>query len=221
MYELNDLLATMSHPEKQRLLSNFYEDAYSMGIYNSTGSISVWDKVMETVSFQKGLDAGCGCGYGLSNARKAGYNVYGLDFAPSARKKWDGLGISDYCVVGDIMKIPFKDNEFDFVVCNDVFEHLLEEDIPKTLAEIYRVGSDKFCLVACISPESFPVAGQIHAHITVKPGQWWQMKFDEAGFILAGEMETIYDAKFGSVDHYGIFAVKDKEPYLKGKSFHN
>lgn len=219
--ELSDLLINKTYTEKRALLNEFYEDAYAMGIYNSTGSLSVWEKVMDALTFDKGLDVGCGSGYGLKNAREAGYNVYGIDLAPSARKRWEKLCIADYCVVGNILNLPFKDNEFDFVLCNDVFEHLLEEDIPQALSELYRVGSDKFCLIAATTKESFPVGGRIHAHITIKPDQWWQMKFDEAGFIVAGKIESLYTEIFGSVDHYGIFAVKNKEPYLKGKSFRN
>jgi ubiquinone/menaquinone biosynthesis C-methylase UbiE len=40
-------------------------------------------------------------------------------------------------VLADICKLPFADNEFDFILCNHVLEHI--PDDYKALQEIYRV----------------------------------------------------------------------------------
>ena len=38
-------------------------------------------------------------------------------------------------------KFPFKDNEFDYVICSHVLEHIPVQDLPLFLSEIQRVSS--------------------------------------------------------------------------------
>ena len=40
-------------------------------------------------------------------------------------------------VKADILKLPFEDNSFDFILCNHVLEHI--EDDSKAMSELYRV----------------------------------------------------------------------------------
>ncbi|MHA2347257.1 MAG: class I SAM-dependent methyltransferase [Candidatus Hodarchaeales archaeon] len=83
---------------------------------------------------KKALDIGCGAGKLL---REDSENFLGIDVNErvlkiAAEKKLRVLKASGCC-------LPFKDDEFDAVNCDNVIEHLLPEDAYKLLVEASRV----------------------------------------------------------------------------------
>lgn len=92
------------------------------------------------------LDAGCGEGFVLSHLKKQGIiaKATGIDVSEdavaAARKNVSGITFTS-C---SIYKLPFKDNEFDTVLCNEVLEHL--ESPEKALAELKRVARNRIIL---------------------------------------------------------------------------
>ena len=87
------------------------------------------------------LDLGCGEGYIMS---LLGKNTVGLDVSGEAleiaKRKLGELGRDGVELVhGTATKLPFKDAEFDTVVCSEVMEHLLESDAERMLDETERV----------------------------------------------------------------------------------
>ena len=75
----------------------------------------------------KCLDLGAGAGIYKETVKKAGYEYVGLDPEPRAPDMIKGVAED----------LPFKDNEFDLVICIDVLEHLKDEKIP--MREVFRV----------------------------------------------------------------------------------
>lgn len=75
------------------------------------------------------LDAGCGEGVLVEEFRSKGHSIEGLDLNYE----------SEYVNQGNILDMPYTDNNFDVVIMLDVFEHLSFEDQPKALSEIKRV----------------------------------------------------------------------------------
>jgi SAM-dependent methyltransferase len=75
------------------------------------------------------LDAGCGEGVLVEEFRNKGWNIVGLDLNYN----------SNFVERGDILSMPFEDEQFDCVLFLDVFEHLAFVDQPKALVEIGRV----------------------------------------------------------------------------------
>lgn len=59
-------------------------------------------------------------------------------------------------VVGSVLSMPFKDGEFDCVLCCQVLEHLRFEDFPAALSEVRRVTS---CRVILSLPDKRRRAG--------------------------------------------------------------
>ena len=86
------------------------------------------------------LDAGCGEGVLVSELRKKGYQVWGLDFNYGAQ----------HIIPGDLTKIPFKKNMFDLVLMLDVIEHLSIQNQEIAMKEIHRVLKSKGTLIASI-----------------------------------------------------------------------
>jgi len=87
------------------------------------------------------LDAGCGPGtYGIMLA-KEGNKVIGVEISPQAtevaRERANEKGVIFLPVVGDLERLPFKDNSFDICFCGWVLHHF--PDIGTAVAELKRV----------------------------------------------------------------------------------
>lgn len=87
------------------------------------------------------LDVGCGLGYFISLLRKFGIEAYGLEISKYAISQVNRK-IKPFVKEGDILHIPYKDEEFDLVTSYHVLEHIYQEDIPKAIGECTRVTSN-------------------------------------------------------------------------------
>lgn len=83
---------------------------------------------------RKLFDAGCGTGLMLRHFPEASI---GLDINPRNLKKAKIHAPQAKLVLGDIEKIPFKNNSFSTIVCTEVLEHLPTPSV--ALKEIFRV----------------------------------------------------------------------------------
>ena len=110
------------------------------------------------------------------------------------------MNIAQRCSVAPAHDMPmFPDNEFDFVMCCDVMEHVPESYVERTLKEIYRVGSDKFMFAIAIATAS-SVGGTVQTHCTVAPPDWWEKQVANAGFkIVHCQIEEDHHVVFGCV----------------------
>ena len=81
---------------------------------------------------KKLLDVGCG----RKTCVRDGYETIGIDLSP----KTDARIVCDI----DHHKLPFKDNSFDLIICNNVLEHVC--NFMSVLNEIYRVAKPS-CLI--------------------------------------------------------------------------
>lgn len=104
----------------------------------------------ENLTNRKLLDAGCGKAPLLRELQHMQRNIklYGIDISEEriqqAKKNSSGLTLK----VGDIERMEFKDETFDFVIACEVFEHL---DYPqKAIKECHRVLKDKGQLLISI-----------------------------------------------------------------------
>lgn len=105
------------------------------------------DKMLTPLSFKSVLDAGCGEGLLLGRMQKhiRGKRVFGIDIDPlqvkTARKN---IHFGNFAV-GDIYKLPFKKQQFDLVLCTEVFEHVNKPSL--ALKELFRV-TKKYCVLS-------------------------------------------------------------------------
>lgn len=89
------------------------------------------------------LDAGCGTGAEIIYLRNFG-KVYGVDLSPIATKFCQKRGIENV-KIGDVSKLPYKNNSFDLVCLMDVLEHTSKNET--VLNEIHRVLKPKGLLL--------------------------------------------------------------------------
>ena len=80
--------------------------------------------------------------------------------------------------------IPFEDNSFRHVIAKDVYEHLPEEVLERTLRESARVSERLFAIVPLGDGEKFiiPAYENDVTHIQKQPRRWWDQKFEDAGW---------------------------------------
>ena len=89
--------------------------------------------------FESALDLGCGVGSNFEVLKSFSKNVIGIDSSNEAIKYCKNRGY-DKLMKMDALKMKFKNNSFDLVLCSDVLEHI---DDKKAVDEILRVLKPK------------------------------------------------------------------------------
>jgi SAM-dependent methyltransferase len=108
------------------------------------------------------LDAGCGTAYGSRILAEAGApEVVGIDIVGEVIEAVKpGLPPSIHLVEGDVRELPFRNGEFDLVVCFEVIEHL--DDPQRALDELARVTSEKGILAVSSPNRDVYLPGNPH-----------------------------------------------------------
>ncbi len=116
------------------------------------------------------LDVGCGRGETLEMASQRGLIPFGVEIVPEL---CDGVVV----VRSDITDLPFDD--FDYVSCYDVLEHLVTSDVDAALNELFRVAG-KVLFITTNNKRSH--IGELELHLTRKPREWWEEEFSKRGY---------------------------------------
>ena len=92
------------------------------------------------------LDAGCGSGISLSWLQRYSQpkDVIGIDVSAHAIDFSRGRGHTEVRL-GSVTELEFEDEMFDLVVCNDVIQHVSDDE--RALRECYRVLKFGGCLL--------------------------------------------------------------------------
>ncbi len=164
------------------------------------------------------LDVGCGDGFYLYLLSHMGdFNLTGIDSDPVAlkiAKKQIGRKYIKY-VVGDVLKMPFKKESFNKIVCSEVLEHL--EDDEQGVKEIKRVLKKNG--VACITvphwnypffwdPVNYILQRVFRTHI--KSGFWSGVWNFHVRLYKIPELKKLFKdnglkiERFECVTHYGL-----------------
>lgn len=67
---------------------------------------------------------------------------------------------------------------FDGVVCIDVLEHLLPEDVPPTVATLFNHAAKFVFATVCCRPAKKFIAPHVNMHTTLRPMPWWNKVFE-------------------------------------------
>lgn len=85
------------------------------------------------------LDVGCGFGNLIAELQnKYNFSVHGLDLSSYAIEKADP-SVRKKIKMGNILKLPFKKNSFDLVICFDVIYYLTPKETIKAIKNLIRV----------------------------------------------------------------------------------
>ncbi|MBE6049089.1 MAG: class I SAM-dependent methyltransferase [Clostridium sp.] len=117
-------------------------DTYDMGIKGEHAKKlykTLMDKIKDE-NFKTVLDVGCGTG-NMLNMIINKYNdveAYGIDISDKMLlKAKEKLGDRAYLTLGDSENLPYKDDKFDLIMCNDSFHHY--PNPVNVLKEFHRV----------------------------------------------------------------------------------
>ncbi len=93
------------------------------------------------------LDVGCGEGFTLQRLKDKGIakKLEGIEYLSRAIEIGNQIHPDLKLRQGDIYNLPYKDNEFDLVLCTEVLEHL--EDPRRALKELKRVAK-RYCVIS-------------------------------------------------------------------------
>lgn len=145
-----------------RRLAEFpqYERPRYFGIMREWRQVLVREWLERQFTAVDYLDVGCGPAETRNMAFELGMAWRGCDVVQSV------------CGSDDVELIPgahdlsiYRDNQFQIATCNDVMEHILEEDVSSALREIGRVTERAVLLGISQKPGTF--------HCTIKPNEWW------------------------------------------------
>jgi ubiquinone/menaquinone biosynthesis C-methylase UbiE len=122
-----DLKTEFKGDENWELIEDFDKKSFFYGWFNKKSG--------------KLLEGGCGVGNYVVILSKLGFNVTGIEIDKErveiSLKNIKKYKVNAKIVEGDIRKLPFKDNEFDYIFSHGVVEHFKDTEI--ALKEFYRV----------------------------------------------------------------------------------
>lgn len=125
---------------KKRLPKNSY---FTLNYLSRSRWNSLWIQIYEVVTKdpKSVLEIGSGSGINGYVLKQFGINVLTMDNDKKLHPD----------ILGDVRKIPLKENSFDLVTCFQVLEHIKFSDVPKAITEICRV-TKKYAVISIPEP---------------------------------------------------------------------
>ncbi|MBI3486285.1 class I SAM-dependent methyltransferase [Candidatus Daviesbacteria bacterium] len=119
---------------------NFYDKKYFKAHdYIDELSAKTIKKILDENQLQKVLDIGCGTGRMVKFLNQKGFDCYGIDSQDEALKKARKINKKGKILKASAIKLPFKNQVFDFVSSLSVIEHLTQKEGRQFLKETRRV----------------------------------------------------------------------------------
>jgi uridylate kinase len=147
------------------------------------------------------LDVGCGTGQLVQALRRLGIDARGLELSQEAIDLSENA-VKPFLVQGDIVDIPFKENNFEMVVSFDVLEHLERSKLKKSVKETVRVAKKAILHKIYTSENTFinRIHGEDASHVSVFTQGFWDRMFNEMTEVVVGRkffrlpsfIETVY-----------------------------
>ena len=128
---------------------------------------SVYTKRLQTIidivppkKFKHILDLGTGSGILIPTLFKMGKSISGIDINENlmhVREMLLKLNIHPHFTVGDVRDLPYRDNQFDLIICSSVLEHLNKNDLIKSIKTIRKIMKNDGYLIIGYPKENWIV----------------------------------------------------------------
>jgi len=141
---------------------------------------------------QKTVNIGCGNGYEVIQLLNDGMDAYGTEIhdidVPVLKKR---------IINAIVPNLPFKDKEFDLLMCTEVIEHIPEIETEDFINECCRVADKCFFSIATRGDEPY------NSHINVHGPQWWLDKLEEINFrVINFQFKPFVEIRFNNLAHF-------------------
>lgn len=123
------------------------ESRLTMVDHNETYGRHILEKICKKITILNCLDIGCGDGIDLMVVKKyhPECRLIGIDFNPQKFHQLQSSGIQPLRLNIEKDPLPFKNNSIDFVIANQVFEHIKERFwINHEIFRVLRIGGHLF-----------------------------------------------------------------------------
>ena len=158
------------------------------------------------------LDIGTGCGYLVKVLRDKGCEAYGVEISQYAVDNSHGNVLQ-----GDVRNLPFKDNSFDVVHSQGLWEYIPEGEVQAAYQECLRVGKHQHHHFDTVG---VPRSEWTKDFVTFKPKEWWDEKLQPPKILVACPNHEVKEYSFQrwidnvknlTYPNYDIF-VSDNSP---------
>ena len=184
-----------AHRETYKTMYNEYHKLRSGA--NVCHSCRFLDGLFKLYKFKNVLDAGCGTAVMVRKLRAQGIDARGIEAASLPLEEYAKDLLANGTVFSvPMQEIPFETGRFDLITSVEVFEHIPEADVDRSINELSRVakpGAAAFITVGQSTSRFDTAQGRAKSavaaistkfkfHETVKPRQWWIDTFCAHGF---------------------------------------
>ena len=176
-------------------------------------------RMFQTQALHQILDLGCGSGRHSLYLAQQGFEVFGLDIAPTGlratKEKLDAEGLMGDLTLADIIQLPYTEAAFDAIISVRVIHHNRIVLIRRTVDEIWRVLRPGGLVWITIP---VPKGHGSKSGREIEPGTWVPCHGIEAGLphhlFSEDELRELFQ-KFTTVDlrvfklsHHSLIAQK-------------
>jgi SAM-dependent methyltransferase len=142
------------------------------------------------------LDFGCAKGYLVKGMRLLNRKAFGVDISKYAISEAD-LEVENMVaaiIPGEEIKVG-ELSEFDYVIAKDVLEHIPHDSLDQQLKVLRKAAKRMLVVVPLGDGEKYyiPSYEQDKSHFIREDLDWWQNKFEDAGFNIK---EATYDTGY-------------------------
>lgn len=192
--------------------SNMYDNYW--GRMDRVGESSanmdvIAELVISNCGLGKTLDIGAGEGALIEALVRRGCNARGVDVSEIVVERCN-TRLPGRFVQGNVLNLPFAEDEFETIVSIDCLEHLSPKDVPTALAEMHRVCKRSALLQIATTQDR-----DGHWHLTVEDRRWWEQRCLEAGFIKHPRYYRINGYEELNQDGWQITILLQKVPVQK------
>ena len=100
-----------------------------------------WQRLLDGIVPQRAVEVGCNVGWNLTYLKELGVKeLYAVEPQPYAVEKARARNPEYNVLCGTGFDLPFKDGFADLAFTSGVLIHIAPADLPKVMAEIYRVS---------------------------------------------------------------------------------
>lgn len=166
----------------------YYENIWG-SVHRHNYADGIADRLIRQYSKCRILDIGTGCGYLVKVLRDRGCDAWGLEISDYALENSCAKG---YVLKGTVVDIPFKDDSFDVIHSQGLWEYVKEEDVDRAVSEVYRVGryqEHNYDAEEQWNPEE-------HHKITIKPRAWWVEKLKGPKILIGCPIHSTKEYSF-------------------------